>query len=199
MGGSCSKEPAVQESIMDMKIKVKLKISEVEIKINNKNKEAEQNKLKAKNYLKAGNKFEAKRQIQKKQNNQQIVEKLHVQIKVLDEQLSILENTEVNRDVAETINSVNQKIKQVTDNTDIRYLEKVIDEMNENREKIREHQEDFKQVIDQANVEDADLSEELEKMEAEMNKDLPKANTEQLVNNNNNQDIKKPAENLVFY
>ena len=198
MGGSCSKEPQVQESIMDMKIKVKLKTAEVENKINDKNKEVEKYQQQAKFYLKSGNKLEAKRQIQKKLNSQKIVERLGVQLKVLDDQLLILENVEVDRDITETIKTVNEKIKLVTNNTDIRELERIMDEMKDNKEIIRQDQEEFNEVINQANEEEADLSAELEQMEAEMNKDIPNANTEKL-DNGNKQANKEPAENLVFY
>jgi hypothetical protein len=198
MGGSCSKEPQVQESIMDMKIKVKLKTAEVENKINDKNKEVEKYQQQAKFYLKSGNKLEAKRQIQKKLNSQKIVERLSVQLKVLDDQLLILENVEVDRDITETIKTVNEKIKLVTNNTDIRELERIMDEMKDNKEIIRQDQEEFNEVINQANEEEPDLSAELEQMEAEMNKDIPNANTEKL-DNDNKQANKEPAENLVFY
>jgi hypothetical protein len=198
MGGSCSKEPQVQESIMDMKIKVKLKTAEVENKINDKNKEVEKYQQQAKFYLKSGNKLEAKRQIQKKLNSQKIVERLGVQLKVLDDQLLILENVEVDRDITETIKTVNEKIKLVTNNTDIRELERIMDEMKDNKEIIRQDQEEFNEVINQANEEEPDLSAELEQMEAEMNKDIPNANTEKL-DNDNKQANKEPAENLVFY
>ena len=198
MGGSCSKEPQVQESIMDMKIKVKIKTAEVENKINDKNKEVEKYQQQAKFYLKSGNKLEAKRQIQKKLNSQKIVERLSVQLKVLDDQLLILENVEVDRDITETIKTVNEKIKLVTNNTDIRELERIMDEMKDNKEIIRQDQEEFNEVINQANEEEPDLSAELEQMEAEMNKDIPNANTEKL-DNDNKQANKEPAENLVFY
>ena len=198
MGGSCSKEPQVQESIMDIKIKVKLKTAEVENKINDKNKEVEKYQQQAKFYLKSGNKLEAKRQIQKKLNSQKIVERLSVQLKVLDDQLLILENVEVDRDITETIKTVNEKIKLVTNNTDIRELERIMDEMKDNKEIIRQDQEEFNEVINQANEEEPDLSAELEQMEAEMNKDIPNANTEKL-DNDNKQANKEPAENLVFY
>ena len=198
MGGSCSKEPQVQESIMDMKIKVKLKTAEVENKINDKNKKVEKYQQQAKFYLKSGNKLEAKRQIQKKLNSQKIVERLGVQLKVLDDQLLILENVEVDRDITETIKTVNEKIKLVTNNTDIRELERIMDEMKDNKEIIRQDQEEFNEVINQANEEEPDLSAELEQMEAEMNKDIPNANTEKL-DNDNKQANKEPAENLVFY
>ena len=198
MGGSCSKEPQVQESIMDMKIKVKLKTAEVENKINDKNKEVEKYQQQAKFYLKSGNKLEAKRQIQKKLNSQKIVERLSVQLKVLDDQLLILENVEVDRDITETIKTVNEKIKLVTNNTDIRELERIMDEMKDNKEIIRQDQEEFNEVINQANEEEPDLSAELEQMEAEMNKDIPNANTEKL-DNDNKQAVKEPADNLVFY
>ena len=103
MGASCLKEPEVKESIADLKIKLKLKISDIEIKINNKNKEVEKCKNQAKFYLKNGNKFEAKRQIKKKQFNQNIVEKYNTQIQILDEQLMTLETGELTKDISNTI------------------------------------------------------------------------------------------------
>ena len=184
MGASCSKEPEVQESPADLKIKLKLKISDIEIRINNKNKEVEKCKKQAKAYLKSGNKFEAKRQIQKKQFNQNIVEKLYTQIKVLDDQLNILETADVNADITNTIKSVNAKIKEVNRNIDIRELEKAMDELNDNRQKQNDVNEEFNDVMNQANEEinDEDLSREIEKLEADMGLSLPKANTEKLDN-----------------
>ena len=176
---------------------MKLKISEVELKINDKNKEVQKYEEQAKFYLKSGNKLEAKRQILKKQNNQKIVERLNVQLQILDEQLLILENAEANKDMVETLRSVNQKIKQVNANTDIRELERIIDEMNENKEIMRDNIEEVNEVMNQANEGDPDISEEFKQLEAEMNKDIPKANAEQLVNDNKQAD-KEPAENLVF-
>ena len=202
MGASCSKEPEVQESPADLKIKLKLKISDIEIRINNKNKEVEKCKKQAKAYLKSGNKFEAKRQIQKKQFNQNIVEKLYTQIKILDDQLNLLETADVNADITNTIKSVNAKIKEVNRNIDIRELEKAMDELNENKEKNKEINEEFNEVMNQANeeIDDEDLSKEIEKIEADMGRSFPKANTEKLDNDNaNKQEIKKQEENLVFY
>ena len=201
MGASCSKEPEVQESPADLKIKLKLKISDIEIRINNKNKEVEKCKNQAKAYLKSGNKFEAQRQIKKKQFNQNIVEKLYTQIKVLDDQLNLLETADVNADITNTIKSVNAKIKEVNRNIDIRELEKAMDELNDNRQKQIDVNEEFKDVMNQANEEinDEDLSKEIEKLEADMGLSLPKANTEKLDNiNDNRQENKQQVENLVF-
>ena len=202
MGTSCLDEPEVKESIADMKIKLKLKISDIEIKINNKNKEVEKCQNQAKFYLKNGNKFEARRQIKKKQFNQKIVEKYNTQIQILDEQLMTLENVEVNKDISNTIKSINAKIKEVNQNIDIRELEKAMDELNENKEKNKEINEEINEVMNQANedIDDADLSKEIEKIEADMGLSFPKANTEKLDNDNaNKQEIKKQEENLVFY
>ena len=99
--------------------------------------------------------------------------------------------------MVETLRSVNQKIKQVNANTDIRELERIIDEMNENKEIMRDNIEEVNEVMNQANEGDPDISEEFKQLEAEMNKDIPKANAEQLVNDNK-QANKEPAENLVF-
>ena len=202
MGTGCTKEPKVIETnknrrqIIDLKNKIKLKTIEVENKIRDKKKEVEKYKQQAKLKLKSGDKLEAKRLLQKKIFNEKIVERLYTQVKILDDQVMILENTEINKDIAETIQSVNEKIKEVTGNIDVRELEKAVDQMNENREKQREMQEDFNQAIEEANEGDPDISEELEKMEAAMD-NYPKANTEKLVNDNEPAH-KEPAGNLVF-
>ena len=193
----CSSDPQVKESLMDVKVKIKLKISEVESKINAKNKEVEKYLEQAKLNIKSGNKFEAKRQIKKKQFNQKIVERLQSQIQILDDQLMVLENTEVNKEIADTIKSVYEKIKLVDHNIDNRQLEKYVEELNEIKEKNKENQEEFKEIINQGNEADPDISDELELMEAEINGNIPKANNEQLVNDNK-QTFQQPAENLVF-
>ena len=193
----CSSDPQVKESLMDVKVKIKLKISEVESKINAKNKEVEKYLEQAKLNIKSGNKFEAKRQIKKKQFNQKIVERLQSQIQILDDQLMVLENTEVNKEIADTIKSVYEKIKLVDHNINNRELEKYVEELNEIKEKNKENQEEFKEIINQGNEADPDISDELELMEAEINGNIPKANNEQLVNDNK-QTFQQPAENLVF-
>lgn len=205
MGTGCTKEPAVidrtqnRKQISDLKIKLKLKVKEVESKIRDKNKEVEKYKESAKFQLKNGNKSEAKRFIKKKQFNQQISERLQNQVQVLDEQLMILENTEINQDITETITTVNAKIKQVTSNIDIRELEKAVEELEENRENQKIIGEEIGEALNQANEADPDISEELERLEAEMNPtpNLPSANKEKLVNDNV-PTHKEPEGNLVF-
>ena len=73
MGAGCTKEPRVNETnkrnnklLMNLKISLKLKISQVETQIKEKNREIEKYKELAKTYLRNGNKFEAKRQLKKK-------------------------------------------------------------------------------------------------------------------------------------
>ena len=111
--------------------------------------------------------------------------------------MMVLENTEVNQDIAQTLKTVNEKIKQATGNIDIRDLEKAIDDIRENREKQRELNEDFNEALNRANEEDPDISAELEQLEAEMN-NLPKANTEKLAKDTAETN-KVQQGNLVFY
>ena len=76
-----------------------------------------------------------------------------------------------------------------------------MDELNDNRQKQIDVNEEFKDVMNQANEEinDEDLSREIEKLEADMGLSLPKANTEKLDNiNDNRQENKQQVENLVF-
>ena len=193
-----TKEPQVNESIMDVKIKLKLKVSEVESKINAKNKEIEKNKELARTYLKSGNKLEARRYLKKKQTAQKIVERLQSQIQILDDQLMILENIEVNKDISDTLKSVNEKMEQVTINIDIRELEKYVEQLNEMKEINKDKQAEIGEIINQANEDDPDLSDEIELMEAELGGNIPRANNEQLVNDNK-LPIQEPADNLVFY
>ena len=197
----CTNDPKVKgsekEQLIKLKNQLKLKASEVESKINAKNKEVEKYLEQAKLNIKSGNKFEAKRQIKKKQFNQKIVERLQSQIQILDDQLMVLENTEVNKEIADTIKSVYEKIKLVDHNINNRELEKYVEELNEIKEKNKENQEEFKEIINQGNEADPDISDELELMEAEINGNIPKANNEQLVNDNK-QTFQQPAENLVF-
>ena len=209
MGAGCTKEPTVNEAnkrnnklLMNLKISLKLKISQVETQIKEKNREIEKYKESAKTYLRNGNKFNAKRQLKKKKFNEQIVQKLNTQIQILDDQQMLLENTEINQDITETVKNVNEKIKQVTNNVDIRELEKVVEDMNEQKEKQKELNEEINEALNQANEQDADLSDELEQLEAEMNNNIPKANTEKLEDDNKQQvkpqTNKEPDGNLVF-
>ena len=110
-----------------------------------------------------------------------------------------LENAEINQDIAQTLKTVNEKVKQATSNVDIKELEKVVEEMGEQRDKQNEFNEEFNEVINQGREDDLDLSDEIDKLEAEMNgmNNYPKENNEPLVQDNK-QTHKEPEGNLVF-
>ena len=113
-----------------------------------------------------------------------------------------LENAEINQDIAQTLKTVNEKVKQATSNVDIKELEKVVEEMGEQRDKQNEFNEEFNEVINQGKEDDLDLSDEIDKLEAEMNgmngmNNYPKENNEPLVQDNK-PTYKEPEGNLVF-
>ena len=210
MGAGCSKEPRVIDNdvkkrnnkmLMNLKISLKLKITDIETRKREKEKELERCQESARAFLKNGNKFEAKRQLKKKKFNEEIIQKFNTQIQVLDEQHMLLETTEINQDITDTIKKVNDKIKQVTNNIDVRELEKVIEDMNEHKEIHKQINEEINEAMNEANNDqDADLSDELEQLEAEMYKDIPKANKEKIEDNKPTvkQGNKEPDDNLVF-
>ena len=110
-----------------------------------------------------------------------------------------LENAEINQDIAQTLKTVNEKVKQATSNVDIKELEKVVEEMGEKRDKQNEFNEEFNEVINQGREDDLDLSDEIDKLEAEMNgmNNYPKENNEPLVQDKK-PTYKEPEGNLVF-
>ena len=202
----CTDDPKVKgsekEQLRHLKIQLKLKSSEVESKIRDKNKEVDKYKNSAKSYLKIGNKNEAIRQLKKKQFNEKIVKKLNVQLGIIDDQMMIIENTEVNKDIAGTIKAVNEKLKQISAGIDINEIEKAVEDMQDLKEKNNEMNEEFGEAINNAVDEDPDIEDELNQLEAEMN-NYPNANKEQLVSSkvktNERQAAKIPVGNLEFY
>ena len=191
-----------KEQLRNLKIQLKLKSSEIESKIRDKNKEVDKCKNQAKSYLKIGNKNEAIRQLKKKQFNEKIVKKLNVQLGIIDDQMMLIENSEVNKDIAGTIKAVNEKLKQLSAGIDINEIEKAVEDMQDLKEKNNEMNEEFGEAINNAVDEDPDIEDELNRLEAEMN-NYPNANKEQLVSSkvktNERQDAKIPVGNLEFY
>ena len=202
----CTNDPKVKgsekEQLRNLKIQLKLKSSEIESKIRDKNKEVDKCKNSAKSYLKIGNKNEAIRQLKKKQFNEKIVKKLNVQLGIIDEQMMLIENSEVNKDIAGTIKAVNEKLKQLSAGIDINEIEKAVEDMQDLKEKNNEMNEEFGEAINNAVDEDPDIEDELNRLEAEMN-NYPNANQEQLVSSkvkiNERQPAKIPVGNLEFY
>ena len=202
----CTNDPKVKgsekEQLRNLKIQLKLKSSEIESKIRDKNKEVDKCKNSAKSYLKIGNKNEAIRQLKKKQFNEKIVKKLNVQLGIIDEQMRLIEESEVNKDIAGTIKAVNEKLKQLSAGIDINEIEKAVEDMQDLKEKNNEMNEEFGEAINNAIDEDPDIEDELNRLEAEMN-NYPNANQEQLVSSkiktNERQAAKIPVGNLEFY
>ena len=202
----CTNDPKVKgsekEQLIKLKNQLKLKASEVESKIRDKNKEVDKCKNSAKSYLKIGNKNEAIRQLKKKQFNEKIVKKLNVQLEIIDDQMMLIEASEVNTDVAGTIKAVNEKLKQLSAGIDINEIEKAVEDMQDLKEKNNEMNEEFGEAINNAVDEDPDIEDELNRLEAEMN-NYPNANQEQLVSSkiktNERQAAKIPVGNLEFY
>ena len=202
----CIDEPKVKgsekEQLRNLKIQLKLKSSEIESKIRDKNKEVDKCKNSAKSYLKIGNKNEAIRQLKKKQFNEKMVKKLNVQLGIIDEQMMLIENSEVNTDLAGTIKAVNEKLKQLSAGININEIEKAVEDMQDLKEKNNEMNEEFGEAINNAVDEDPDIEDELNRLEAEMN-NYPNANQELLVSSkvktNERQPAKIPVGNLEFY
>ena len=145
---------------------------------------------------------EAIRQLKKKQFNEKIVKKLNVQLGIIDDQMMLIENTEVNKDIAGTIKAVNEKLKQLSAGIDINEIEKAVEDMQDLKEKNNEMNEEFGEAINNAVDEDPDIEDELNRLEAEMN-NYPNANKEQLVSSkvktNEIQPAEIPVGNLEFY
>ena len=202
----CTNEPKVvgkseKEQIRSLKIQLKLKTSEIEGKIKDKKKEIEKCRNSAKTHLKMGDKNEAKRQIKKKIFNEKIIEKLHSQIRIIDDQLMTIENIEVNKDIAGTIKTVNAKLKEISAGIDINEIERAIEDTEDIKNKNNEINEEFGEALKQGVDEDPDIEDELDKLEAEMNK-FPQANKENLVSPNikgHEKIDERPKGNLEFY
>lgn len=92
----------------------------------------------------------------------------------------LLESTQINQDITETIKKVNEKIKQVTNNVDIRELEKLIEDMNDQKGIQIQMNQEINEAINETNEQDPDLSDELGQLEAERNNNFQKANNEKI-------------------
>ena len=116
--------------------------------------------------------------------------------------MMLIENSEVNKDIAGTIKAVNEKLKQLSAGIDINEIEKAVEDMQDLKEKNNEMNEEFGEAINNAVDEDPDIEDELNRLEAEMN-NYPNANQEQLVSSkvktNERQAAKIPVGNLEFY
>ena len=204
MGTGCTKEPDVKDEkryakqVNELKVQLKLKIAEYDTKKNNYKNELDKCQKEVETQLKNGNKDEAKRELIKKQHNEKMLKKLNTQIMILESQQMVLDDVDINKDISKTLQDVSYKVQRVTGNIDLAELEKIA----EGIEDIKVRSNAINSVVDEqmakGNIQDPNVSAELERIANQINGNLPKAyngGLESIVQNQNN---KEPEGNLVF-
>lgn len=204
MGTGCTKEPDVKDEkryakqVNELKVQLKLKIAEFDTKKNNYKNELDKCQKEVETQLKNGNKDEAKRELIKKQHNEKMLKKLNTQIMILESQQMVLDDVDINKDISKTLQDVSYKVQRVTGNIDLAELEKIA----EGIEDIKVRSNAINSVVDEqmakANIQDPNVSAELERIANQINGNLPKAYNGGLESNVQNQNNKEPEGNLVF-
>jgi len=204
MGTGCTKEPDVKDEkryakqVNELKVQLKLKIAEYDTKKNNYKNELDKCQKEVETQLKNGNKDEAKRELIKKQHNEKMLKKLNTQIMILESQQMVLDDVDINKDISKTLQDVSYKVQRVTGNIDLAELEKIA----EGIEDIKVRSNAINSVVDEqmakANIQDPNVSAELERIANQINGNLPKAYNGGLESNVQNQNNKEPEGNLVF-
>ena len=202
MGTGCIKEPDVknenrfQKQLTDLKVQLKYKIAEYDTKKNAQKKELDKWQKEVELQLKNGNKDEAKRVLLKKLHNEKMLKKLNIQIQILESQQMTLEEVDINKDISKTLQDVSYKMQKATGNIDLAELEKLAEGIEDIKVRTGAVNSVVNEQMAKANIQDPNVSDELARIEAQINNNLPKANNERLENvvQSNNE----PAGNLVF-
>ena len=202
MGTGCTKEPDVknekrfQKQLTDLKVQLKYKIAEYDTKKNAQKKELDKWQKEVELQLKNGNKDEAKRVLLKKQHNEKMLKKLNIQIQILESQQMTLEEVDINKDISKTLQDVSYKMQKATGNIDLAELEKLAEGIEDIKVRTGAVNSVVNEQMAKANIQDPNVSDELARIEAQINNNLPRANNERLENvvQSNNE----PAGNLVF-
>ena len=202
MGAGCTKEPEVRDEkryakqVNELKVQLKLKIAEYEKKKSSFENELDKCQKEVESQLKNGNKDEAKRVLIKKQHNEKMKKKLNTQIMILESQQMVLDDVDINKDISKTLQDVSYKVQKVTGNIELAELEQIA----EGIEDIKIKNGAIDSIVDgqmaKANIQDPNVSEELERIANQINGNFPKAYNGNL--ENNQQSNKEPAGNLVF-
>ncbi len=202
MGTGCTKEPEVRDEkryakqVNELKVQLKLKIAEYETKKTSFKNDLDKYQKEVESQLKNGNKDEAKRVLVKKQHNEKMVKKLNTQIMILESQQMVLDDVDINKDISKTLQDVSYKVQKVTGNIELAELEQIA----EGIEDIKIKNGAIDSIVDgqmaKANIQDPNVSEELERIANQINGNFPKAYNGNL--ENNQQSNKEPAGNLVF-
>ena len=202
MGTGCTQEPDVknekrfQKQLTDLKVQLKYKIAEYDTKKNAQKKELDKWQKEVELQLKNGNKDEAKRVLLKKLHNEKMLKKLNIQIQILESQQMTLEEVDINKDISKTLQDVSYKMQKATGNIDLAELEKLAEGIEDIKVRTGAVNSVVNEQMAKANIQDPNVSDELARIEAQINNNLPKANNERLENvvQSNNE----PAGNLVF-
>lgn len=202
MGTGCTKEPDVknekkfERQLTDLKVQLKYKIAEYDTKKNAQKKELDKWQKEVELQLKNGNKDEAKRVLLKKQHNEKMLKKLNIQIQILESQQMTLEEVDINKDISKTLQDVSYKMQKATGNIDLAELEKLAEGIEDIKVRTVAVNSVVNEQMAKANIQDPNVSDELARIEAQINNNLPRANNERLENvvQSNNE----PAGNLVF-
>ena len=125
-----------------------------------------------------------------------MVKKLNTQIMILESQQMVLDDVDINKDISKTLQDVSYKVQKVTGNIELAELEQIA----EGIEDIKIKNGAIDSIVDgqmaKANIQDPNVSEELERIANQINGNFPKAYNGNL--ENNQQSNKEPAGNLVF-
>ena len=189
-------EKKFERQLTDLKVQLKYKIAEYDTKKNAQKKELDKWQKEVELQIKNGNKDEAKRVLLKKQHNEKMLKKLNIQIQILESQQMTLEEVDINKDISKTLQDVSYKMQKATGNIDLAELEKLAEGIEDIKVRTGAVNSVVNEQMAKANIQDPNVSDELARIEAQINNNLPKANNERLENvvQSNNE----PAGNLVF-
>ena len=125
-----------------------------------------------------------------------MLKKLNIQIQILESQQMTLEEVDINKDISKTLQDVSYKMQKATGNIDLAELEKLAEGIEDIKVRTGAVNSVVNEQMAKANIQDPNVSDELARIEAQINNNLPKANNERLENvvQSNNE----PAGNLVF-
>lgn len=177
---------------------IKDKIKEHENKIKELNMIINELQQKAKDKIKDGNKESAKRLLSKKRKYLGQIKLVKDAVSILDNQKMLIENTMIKKDVIDTIKMGNSIIKEISKEININEIE----EIREDVEKLKDEEEEMKEIFQMDPEEIESINDEVNQLEAEIvNEEFSQVKDSKNNKNdlNTKEKLKKEEENLIKF
>ena len=172
-------EQEKKEKLEQAKKDLQLKVIDLESKLDQLNTQAKSFQEQAKKKLAEGDKIKAKHLLSKKKRCMEQVEKINGALMMMDDQLFMIENTEIFGGVTGAIKQATDVLKVEQGKVSVSRIESLTNSIRSLKEKNDEVNKFMEDIKDDA-LEDLDVEDDFLKLENEVNEELPDSNKEKI-------------------